>query len=287
MSSRTQSAVVLAVASFAALFACGGSGKPVSGPSAKVVTSNPTVGPASSPSPTPTPSAEVTATPSAVSGAASIKAMMTHLTSTDPVVIARGAAYTMPGSPAALYVAYRAGVTATLNANGITAPAATASPQFTGTYRLCVQLSAGAASCTLFTKFDVSPAGKVVSFYTQGAIITRRLVTPGATATAGGLTATLSSAYISGEGESTLLVLFTLANASGGDQNITTSQFTYQGPAGIALKPTSGDGPTSLRAGAKGLYEMSFPNASAGGTLFITYASSDYSSTGSIALKVG
>lgn len=46
-------------------------------------------------------------------------------------------------------------------------------------------------------------------------------------------------------------------------------------------------GLTTLPATAKGLYLYTFANAAAGGTLFITYSSSDFSSSGTIALKVG
>ena len=125
--------------------------------------------------------------------------------------------------------------------------------------------------CVPFTNFEVSPAGKLVLFSTAGESVAARLVTPGAAASAAGLTATLTSGDRSSSQGSNLYVLFTLSNDSGATQNITTYEATYQGPDGITLKPTANAGLTSLPTGAKGLYVFVFANANAnakaGGTL--------------------
>ena len=229
--SRGKSAI--AAMSLALLAGCAGSSRSSFGSNPKGVPSEPTNGPTSS-SPTPSPtngptssSPTPSSTPSAASAATNIKLLMTHLVNQDSSVVAKGAAYAAPGSPAARYVPYRAVRNATDIANANVPPPA--SVVRTGsTYSVC-ETATGPRRCLAFTHFVVSPAGKVVSFSTAGESITTRLVTSGAKGGAEGLTAVLTSGYRSGEGQSVLYLLFTVGNGSRANVNAISSQATYQG----------------------------------------------------------
>ena len=230
-----------------ALSACGGSSKPQfsgsPGSDASASSTAPTVAPTThAPKPTAT-----------VDPAKVIAAFMGDIGKRDVAAAQAAAAYVVPKSPAAQYVTYEIATATWGQNNAVTLQASTTTKVSDAVWKLCDPSTAGQPpSCVQVDSFKLV-GGKIDTFNTAGLPLEQRLVPVGPPVTTNQVTLSPVSAYRSGEGTPSLVVLATVTNGTASDLSVLSNLATYQEADGTTVQAQSGTGQLTLHPGGKGL----------------------------------
>jgi hypothetical protein len=210
---------------------------------------------------TTTASTSTTTVPTSLPVAASLAGpLFSALAGRGPTAAVDAVAFTLPGSPAALFVDHR------LAAADLVGERPAVLIPDGADFRVC----ATSESCVTFGEIVVEPAtGRVSSFAVDGSPLGGRVVGAGLAADVDGVIARARSAYVTSADELTVVV--EVSNTTDVDVEVFAFAAAYQPESsGGAVEATGWWGEPVVPAGSTGLLLLAFPDVLPGGLVRLT-----------------